>query len=93
METFFKEIEKELVGQLQFPNEDVLHSDVTKAERKKGLERAMSSGNLEHVKVKIYFEDIREKLLVETTIWGVTDESIILKKGTTIPNHRIHKVI
>lgn len=53
----------------------------------------MSLGNLEKVKVKIFFEDDKSKIYVETTIWGVTDESVILKQGLVIPNKRIYKVI
>ncbi|MGY6561937.1 MAG: hypothetical protein ACXITV_07515 [Luteibaculaceae bacterium] len=93
METIFKEIEKENVGKLTFPDGDVLKTEIKKNQRQNELERAMSLSNLEQVKVKIFFEDDKSKLLVDTTIWGVTDESIILKQGLVIPNRRIYKVI
>ncbi|MDR7131316.1 hypothetical protein J2X69_003677 [Algoriphagus sp. 4150] len=93
MKTSFKEIDKGIVGSLNFPNSDVLRTDKKKSQRQHNLERAMALGNLEQIKVKIYFEDSNEKLFVDTTIWGVTDESVILKQGLIIPNKRIHKVI
>lgn len=89
----FQEINKEQVGELNFPHSDVLLTDQERKQRKADLERAMSLGNLEQVKVKIYFEDDQEKRFVDTTIWGVTDESIILKQGVVIPFRRIFKVL
>jgi uncharacterized protein (UPF0248 family) len=47
----------------------------------------------EWMKVKIYFADRIKKYLIETTIWGITEERIILKRGLTIPIHRVLKVI
>jgi len=92
METEFKEINKEFVGELSFPNEDVLESDFEKNKRNLDLERAMALGNLDQIKVKIYFEDDMDKLFVETTVWAVTSENVILKQGLTIPNQRIFKI-
>lgn len=89
MTAAFLEIPKEQVGALHFPDADVLTSDADRKQRKSALERAMTLGNLEHIKFKIYFEDQQGKHFVDTTIWGVTDERIILKQGLTIPTHRI----
>ncbi|TJZ60075.1 hypothetical protein FAZ15_14425 [Sphingobacterium olei] len=93
METKFKEIDKENIGKLNFPMDDIVKMEKKQIQRQSELERAMALGNLEQVKVKIYFEDDKDKLFVETTIWGVTDESVILKQGLVIPNRRIFKVI
>jgi len=92
MEGTFKAIEKEQVGTLRFPNQDVLTSEADIKERKSALERALKLGNLEHGKVKIYFEDDNQRLYTYTTIWGVTEERVILKKGVYIPNNRIYKI-
>ena len=62
-------------------------------QRKNDLDRALSLGNLEHVKIKIFFEDDISKKAVETTIWGVTDSRVILKQGVVIPVNRIHKIV
>ena len=56
------------------------------------LDRALALGNLEHAKIKIFFEDDTSKKMVETTVWGVTDKRVILKQGVVIPIHRVHSV-
>ena len=93
MNTVFELIDKEIITSLNFPKEDVLEDKEDIAERKNDLDRALSLGNLEHVKIKIYFEDNMSKKMVETTIWGVTDSRVILKQGVVIPVNRIHKIV
>ena len=89
----FKSIEKEEVASLKFPNKEVLADNTLIKQRDNDLKRALSLGNLEHSKIKIYFEDNQSKKMVETTIWGVTDKRVILKKGVVIPINRIYKSI
>ena len=89
----FQLIDKEIITSLNFPKEDVLEDKEDIAERRNNLDRALSLGNLEHVKIKIYFEDDISKKMVETTIWGVTEERVILKQGVVIPVKRIHKIV
>lgn len=86
-------IDKESVDSLSFPNQEVLEDAHEVQQRKSDLERALTLGNLEHVKMKIYFEDDTCGRVVETTVWGVTSDRIILKQGTVIPINRIHKII
>ena len=93
MSTAFELIDKELIASLNFPKEDVLEDKEDIAERRNNLDRALSLGNLEHVKIKIYFDDDISKKMVETTIWGVTEERVILKQGVVIPVKRIHKIV
>ena len=93
MSTAFELIDKELIASLNFPKSDVLEDKEDIAERRNDLDRALSLGNLEHVKIKIYFEDDISKKMVETTIWGVTDSRVILKQGVVIPVNRIHKIV
>lgn len=91
-ETKFQVIDKEAVTGLQFPDEDVLQDkDAVKA-RYEDLQRALSLGNLEHSKIKIYFEDNTSSKVVDTTVWGLTDKRVILKQGAVIPIHRVYKV-
>lgn len=85
-------VQKEEVASLHFPKEDVLFSKDDKTKRTHTLNKAIALGNLEHEKVKIIFQDIEGLKQVETTIWGVTSEAIILKKGVVIPIHRIVKI-
>jgi hypothetical protein len=85
-------VEKESVSELQFPADEILTKEKDLKERKTAIERAISLGNLEHHKVKIYFSDDQGKKVVNTTIWAVTDKSIVLKQNTVLPIHRIHKL-
>jgi hypothetical protein len=85
-------ITKEKIENLKFPSYEVLIDRDKIKERQTDLNRALSLGNLEHGKIKIYFEDDNSKKVVETTIWGVTDKRIILKHGVVIPIHRVHSV-
>ena len=93
MSVEFVTIEKEAIADLHFPKKDVLEEREDIARRKQELERALSLGNLEHSKIKIFFEDDASKKMVETTIWGVTEERVILKQGVVIPIQRIYKSI
>ncbi|MCF8423441.1 MAG: hypothetical protein K9H41_03755 [Bacteroidia bacterium] len=92
MKTTFDAIEKEQIGTLKFPSNDVLNDAQLINERNSDLSRALSLGNLEHTKIKIYFEDNQSRKLVETTVWGVTDKRVILKQGVVIPINRVHKI-
>lgn len=91
MQTQFETIEKENIQTLQFPKTDVLVDREAKTQRENELKRALSLGNLEHSKIKIFFEDSQSKKVVETTVWGVTDQMVILKQGSSIPINRIYK--
>lgn len=88
----FEKIDKEKVEILKFPKEEVLIDKILIKDRETELNRALSLGNLEHTKIKIYFEDDKSRKVVETTVWGVTDKRVILKQGVVIPIHRVHKI-
>jgi len=91
MVTQFESIEKEKIAQLSFPKTEVLENVAEIAQRFSDLNRALSLGNLEHSKIKIYFEDDESRKVVETTVWGLTDQRVILKQGNVIPINRIYK--
>lgn len=88
----FQPIEKEEVENLKFPSTDVLNDIEKIGERRSELGRALTLGNMEHTKIRIYFEDDSSCKVVETTVWGVTDKRVILKQGVVIPIHRVHSV-
>jgi nitrogen regulatory protein PII len=85
-------IEKEAVSGLSFPEADVLGTKEEKAQRSADLNMAMSLGNLEHTKIKIYFEDDTSAKVIDTTVWGLTDKRVILKQGLVIPIHRVIRI-
>jgi hypothetical protein len=91
MATQFESIEKEKIAHLSFPKAEVLEDVEAIEQRFSDLNRALSLGNLEHSKIKIYFEDNQSKKVVETTVWGLTDHRVILKQGNVIPINRIFK--
>lgn len=86
-------IDKEFVRNLSFPKDDVLATIEERRKRRVELDRALILGNVDHTKVKILFTDSEGFKQVETTIWAVTEERIILKSGMVIPIRRIHEVI
>ncbi|CAH0335760.1 hypothetical protein IQ05_01098 [Flavobacterium tiangeerense] len=88
----FITIDKEAIAALKFPNTDVLEDNDQIKMRISEVNRALSLGNLEHSKIKIFFEDVESKKVVDTTVWAVTDKNIILKQGVMIPINRIHKL-
>ncbi|KDN54591.1 hypothetical protein [Flavobacterium seoulense] len=88
----FTIIEKEEIGSLKFPTTDVLDDDKEMKTRIGEINRALSLGNLEHSKIKIFFEDNESKKIVNTTVWAVTDKNVILKQGVMIPINRIYKL-
>ncbi len=92
MTATFEKIEKENIEHLKFPADEVLIDKDLITERATELGRALTLGNLEHSKIKIYFEDDSSCKVVETTVWGVTDKRVILKQGTVIPINRVHKI-
>jgi hypothetical protein len=90
--TGFEKIEKEKIENLRFPSTDVLNDPEKVKQMRTDLDRALSLGNLEHSKIKIYFEDDTSCKFVETTVWGVTDKLVILKQGVIIPINRVHSL-
>ncbi|WP_300666395.1 hypothetical protein [Fluviicola sp.] len=90
--TNFVQVEKEDVASMHFSKEEVLEDTDLIAVRKADVDRAISVGNLEHYKVKIYFADDNGEKVVHTTIWAVTDVAIVLKQHVLIPINRIIKL-
>lgn len=93
MSTQFETIEKESIQRLHFPISDVLEDKEAISRRFSELHRAQALGNLEHSKTKIFFEDNSSKKVVETTVWALTDNRVVLKQGIAIPVNRIYRSI
>jgi len=91
-EDAFELVEKESVSALVFPVAEVLAKADDIKLRTADINRAISLGNLEHQKVKIYFEDDKGRKYVNTTIWAVTEDAVVLKQNTVIPIRRIIKL-
>ncbi len=81
---------KEFLYALKFPNEDVIKDTSEKKLRLYYLKRAMRLGNILKNKVRIYFRDSKNRIIfIHTTVWAVTKNDVVLKKGVTIPIKRI----
>jgi len=91
--TTITKIEKENIPSLTFKKEEVLEEKELQTRRKVNLAKAMTLGNGDKRKVKIYFElEEGEKNMVETTIWAVGQDFVTLKAGALIPVHAISEV-
>lgn len=86
-------VEKEQIGNLHFPANEVLTDDQSIKNRVAVLHHATSLGNLDKHKVNIVFEDSQGLKRVITTIWALTQNRIILKNNRSIPINRIHSVV
>ncbi len=85
-------VQKEEVENFHFPASEVLTDPTAIKQRQADLERATTLGNVEHNKIKIFFEDDDTYKVVETTIWATGEDNIVLKKGVTVPIHLIHRI-
>jgi len=88
----FELVGKEQVASFHFPEGEVLSNESDRKSRKSELDRAISLGNIEHLKVKIFFADDDGDKVVNTTIWAITDNAILLKKNVVVPIRRIIKL-
>lgn len=86
------QVEKENISSLRFPSAEVLDNPQQRKERARKLGRATFLGNIEHNKIRIYFEDDEGMKMVHTTIWATGSDHIVLKRGVTVPIRRIHDV-
>lgn len=84
-------VDKEIIGNLHFPSDEILSSSDEQQQRHYELQRAASLGT-DRVKMKILFEDSDGLKQVETTVWAVTKDRVVLKHGATIPISRIHEI-
>ena len=85
-------IEKEKIDKLTFPKGEVLGSDEAIKIRRIKLENAVRLGNVEHYKVKIIFGADEGLMMVNTTVWTITNNYISLKREITIPVKRIYGI-
>ena len=80
------EIQKEHLAMVNFQKADVLLDGISRQKRLYNLNRALSLGNLFHSKVKIIFMTSAGTLQqVDTTVWSMSEDFILLKGGNFIP--------
>jgi thiamine biosynthesis protein ThiC len=85
-------INKEDIPKYEMVKREVLTSPEAILKRRHDIDRAMILGNNEHQKVKISFGTTGGTMLVETTVWEVTQNYLILKANTYIPVHCVYSI-
>lgn len=86
METIMvNKIEKEQIKELEFNNESRSTDMLELKKIKNLLYLGMVLGNGYRHKVKIIFDSLDGRKMVETTIWATTNNNVVLKGGTVIP--------
>jgi hypothetical protein len=85
-------ISKEEIPKLKIPNREVLSTPEEIQARKSDLENAMRLGNNDHNKVKLIFQTEEGVMMVETTVWEVTQNYVLLKSNTHLPIRSIYRI-
>jgi hypothetical protein len=86
-------IPKEELHTLKFSKNDVIDDVTLRQKRRLKLNRALILGNRERNKTKITFMTENGNMQqVETTIWGLTQNFILLKAGASIPIRSVLQV-
>jgi hypothetical protein len=85
-------ISKEDIPKYEMIKGDALVNPADIARRREDVERAMKLGNNEHQKVKIIFETTEGTMAVETTVWEVTQNYLILKSNMAVPIRCVHRI-
>lgn len=79
-------LQKEELQAVNFQKIDVLADGSARQKRMINLRKALSLGNLFHSKVNIVFMTSSGLLQqVETTVWSMSEDFILLKGGVFIP--------
>lgn len=83
-------IEKEEIPQLTFLDTETEVQNPLEVKRQ--LAKALILGNSQKHKVRLIFDSDAGFKMVNTTVWGMGDQHIILKKGIAIPIDKIIEV-
>lgn len=86
-------INKEELPHVRFSHEEVITDHNEQKLRMAELYRAQILGNLEKLKVSIEFQlEDHSHRKVETTVWAVGQEHIMLKSGIGIPIRAVESI-
>jgi hypothetical protein len=92
MNTTICMISKEDLPKYEMIKKDALTNSADIYNRRVDIERALKLGNNEHQKVKIIFETTEGTMAVETTVWEVTQNYLILKSNMALPVRCVHRI-
>ncbi|EMR02595.1 hypothetical protein [Cesiribacter andamanensis] len=78
---------------LHFAKSDVLHDQLQRYMRICDLQRAVQLGCLEHEPVNLIFTtDQGQRLQVESLVWAVSDDFVLLQGGRFLPVRSISTI-
>lgn len=86
-------IEKEQINNLHYPTQVSEKSNDRKSDLLSKCKTALSLGNLHKVKCTIFFMDKEGLKKVNTTIWGLMDEHIVLKGGVNLNLRYVEDIV
>lgn len=86
-------IKKNQIKLLNFPEEDVLDFKKDQISRFYELKETFSLGSLKNEKFKIFFVDDKGLKKIETTVSGITNQAVIIKKSIIIPIKRVISMV
>jgi len=81
-------VDKTSISTFTFPEDSIHNSEIETKNLMIKLKVAASLGAMKK-KCKIFFEDSIELKVVETTVWSISEENVMLKAGISIPLKRI----
>ena len=94
MENKVQTIDKSNINILTYKKTDALYQSKDKSIRQAKLERALLLGNGNKQHVKIVFKNAEGLIFdTEATIWGLTENYVILKGARMIPIKSIIEII
>ncbi|MFP5471371.1 MAG: hypothetical protein ACLGGV_07220 [Bacteroidia bacterium] len=82
-------VEKEDIVSLHFPKDPLPRTKDEKKVLMMKLQKAQTLGNVHHNKIKIHFQDDQGPKVVNTTVWALGTDYVVLKKGIFVPINRI----
>lgn len=87
-------INKQYADKIYYESKDVLADSDDRIRRKVDLNRALILGNSYKSHVKLVVKDkFRRRLVIEATVWAVTEYYVIVKGNKPIPIKSIEEVL
>lgn len=87
-----KTIAKEKINELNFPSTDVLSNTKERKLRFATAQKARTLGNIEKSKAKIDFHTTEGPRRVNTTVWHVDQDFIMLKGASALPMRSVYSI-
>lgn len=87
-----QKIQKEQIGSFSFPPGDVLQDQTERSFRLAIAQKARILGNIEKSKATISFHTTEGVFEVNTTVWDVDNDFIMLKGASALPLRSVYSI-